>query len=403
MKQFTLITSALVLTASSVFAQSGGVYSPPWMQSTEGALYGYYFGRYPDSRYHMADGHNQQTSVLKDLRLRLDSRSYYSYNGGGRTWSNVSLRMSKTDMTKFSKTFSSNIVGSQTLVFSGSVTWPTLSGTPIATVWGGPQGEYRFPFGATGTSQYVHLGGDMLCDFEFTGGSLENNVTWSSSSSRYYYFDGYGLPTSAASGLGRYVPATRLNNTSSGVTTRCNDSAMTTSTGSYLYLNATVYGSRYTIHNYRNRVYFYSYSYYTAYDAPVIHAYGFTTNDTGIDVGTGCNKLHMTGPIVLSPRITMPKQYSTSGYSGYPFFLFPWDVGFANLKVIGQAAWDDSVTGKFNLTQAYERTLPGAPPPKEFAKRDSIFAYKTSTGIPASAQYGPYPYYYANPAFCYGK
>ena len=395
MTDTTKLVSAFLLVTAPLAGQ--GVYSPPWMQSTEGQAGGYYLGRYPAGRYQLADGHVPKAGVLKDLRLRLDRRRYAVSTGAGRSFRTVTLSLGKTDLATFSSTFTANRAGTQTRVFRGSVTWPALSGTPIATVWGGAQGQYRFPF----TSGYAHAGGDLLAEFEFAGGTLSNNVTWAPNRVADYWFDSYGAPNGSVSATGAGLPAKRLDNNSPGVTTRCNDAAHSVATGAYAVCGVDVFGRLYGNIPWRNKVRFYSYSYYTAFHAPVIHAYGFQTDQTGFDLGTGCNRLHINGRVVLVPLRTLPKAVDGTGYSGLVDFLFPWDVGFANVKVICQAAWDDSASGRFALTQAREITLPVAPPPSVIAARAMTYALPAGSGYPA-AGLGPFPTADANPAFCYG-
>jgi len=262
--------------------------------------------------------------------------------------------------------------------------------------YGGTNGEYTLPFSKT----WVYSGKmDIVHGWTFAGGTLDNKVTWSSSSSRTYYFDGSGSDTGSAASSYRYIPSTRLNNTSTGVTGRCNDSAMSTSTGAYMIAVASVYGKYATIENYRNRILHYTYSYYTAYEAPVIHAVSLKAHETGVDMGTGCNKLHVTAPMYLFPRMTFPKSANGSGYTGYRYYFIPWDASLANVTTVWQGAWDDSVTGAFNLTQAREFITPGGPPKAASAK---IHTYQYNpTGTPGNGPYGGSSYYYMNPAWRY--
>ncbi len=142
---------------------------------------------------------------------------------------------------------------------------------------------------------------------------------------------------------------------------------------------------------------FYAFTNYTAVDAPVIHAVALQNNTTGIDVGTGCNKRHVTGPMILIPMKTLPKIANQYGFSGYLYHYVPWQSVFANVKITVQGAWGDSRTKRLNLTQAVELILPSAPP-RPLPARQTVWAYnKTSTVGNA----GPYPYYYYNPAFAY--
>ena len=387
---------AALLTASSVLGQ--GLYSPPWVSLTEGSLYGYYLGRYPAGRYQMGDGHSQSPNTLKSLSLRVDTRSYNNSNGSGRSWSNVRLTLGKTDLAKFTPTWTLNRRGNETMVFSAAVGWPTRTGFPIAPVWGGGAGQYQFPF----KTSYSHTGGDMLVEFEFAGGVLSNKASWSSSASRFYWFDGYGVPSGANEAEGVNLPPVRLDNNSAGVTTRCNDTEYgTTTNGSYAYAYAAAYGALYGTISWRNKVRFYSYSYYTARNAPVIHAYGFLASKVGFNLNTGCNRLHAAGPLQFLTMHTLPKSLNSAGYSGYYEILIPWAPGLSNLTVVTQAGWADSKDGRLRITQARELTLPAALPPTAVAKRVMTHAYPTSSG------YGPTGMpingaYYANPAFRYG-
>jgi len=118
---------------------------------------------------------------------------------------------------------------------------------------------------------------------------------------------------------------------------------------------------------------------------------------TGVDLGTGCNRLHLKGPMILRPMMTMPRSYSTSGQSEYRQEFIPWVAAMANLKITSQGAWTDSVTNRFSLTQAREMTLP-AGLPKPAPKRMHTYQYSSST---ATTGRGPYNNYYYNPAMAY--
>lgn len=394
MQNATLSLAALTVTSASLFAQ-GAIYSPKYMASTEGQYYSFHPGNFPAMHYQTVDGENRgKVASLKEIALRLDNRSYNSVTGMGRTWTNVTIQLGDGDIKTFSNNFAANIK-SPTRVFSATVTWPTMSGNPLTTpaLWGGVTGRYRFPF----STQWTYLGkSDIVSDWTFTGGTLANNYNWLSTLSRSYYLDSYGSPTSTAFGTYKSIPPIRLNNNSPGVTGRCNDSAFgTTTVGAYAYIFANVYGPYYENVDWRNKLVMYSYSYYTAYNAPVIHAWGSQTNVTGVDLGTGCNKLHALGPYVLQTFITLPKSVRPDAYSGYRYIVVPWNQAFANLKVCMQAGWADSATGKFNMSQAREATLPASAPPSQTTERMAIFSYATS------APRGPYAEYIYNPAMRY--
>jgi hypothetical protein len=397
MKKPILYGLGLVL-AAPLFAQ-GAIYSPKDLQSAEGQYYAYYFFRYSDSRWQNCDGENRgKVAVIASIQIRLDGT--YNYNtsyGMGRTWSNVQLTISEGDLNKFSNTFAANATATPTVVFSSGWSLPTVSGKqPAPSPWGGKNGMLKFPFKST----WIYTGkADILTDWQYTGGTLANNSTWTGSTSRYYMIDSYGS-ANEYSNIGStytYIPSTRLNNNSSGVTTRCNDSEHgSTTTGAYCYLYAYAYGKKYPVLNYRGNLYYYHISYYTGYENPVIHGLAVQNSVPGVDVGTGCNKLHLVGPMVLAPTVTMPASYTTSGYSAYRYNWIPWQPAFANVKLTVQAAWSDSSTNRFALSQAREAKLPsGLPGPAP--ARLAVYNYnKTSaTGN------GPYTTYVYNPAFCY--
>ncbi|MCB9869631.1 MAG: hypothetical protein H6837_07220 [Planctomycetes bacterium] len=240
--------------------------------------------------------------TISEVRFRADYRSHTTSTGPGKSWSNVILSCGKGDFDSFGSTFASNRQSTLTMCFSGSVTWPTLSGNPPTSpdVWGGSTGAYRFPF----TTNYAHDGtADLLMEYEFAGGTLANNLAWGTTTSRTYYLDSFGLATDAAlPQTTAYIPSTRLDNNSAGVTTRCNDGEHgTTTSGSYIFASAIAYGGKYGVLNYQNKVVFYHYSYFTGYETPTIHAISSAKNDTGVDLNTGCNKLHLVGPMVLVP------------------------------------------------------------------------------------------------------
>ncbi len=392
----------LALAIAAPLGAQNVIYSPKDLASTEGQYYAYYFFRYSAPRWQLVDGENRgKAAVISSLSMRLDGT--YNYNtsyGMGRTWSNVSLTISEGDFDKFSTTFASNATTTPTSVFSATWSLPSVTGvqSPAPQPWGGKSGELKIPF----TSTWVYTGQkDILTDWTYSGGVLANAASWATTTSRYYMIDSYGSANeySSIGSTYRYIPSTRLNNNSAGVTTRCNDSAHGTSTtGAYSYLYAYAYGEKYPVLNYRGNLYYYHISYYTGYENPVIHALAVANNTTGADVGTGCNKLHLVGPLLLFPTVTMPSSYSTSGYSAYRFNLLKWEQAMSGLKLTVQAAWSDSSTSRFALSQAAEATLPpGLPSPAP--KRMAIYNYtKTST-----TGFGPYNYYYMNPAFAYSS
>jgi len=398
MNKHVLCGMGFVLVAP--LCAQGVLYSPTHLDSkTEGQYYGYYFSAFPNARQQYGDGENRgKVGVIGAINMRLDYRSHTSTTAPGRKWTSVKVSIAEGDVAKFGVTFATNMTSTPTQVFNAAWSLPTVTGYPLTkpAVYGGLKGEYRIPFSST----WIYTGKtDIVHDWQFSGGTLDNNITWATSSTRTYYFDSYTSANEfgAVGSTYRYVPATRLNNNSAGVTTRCNDSAHTTTTGSYTLVVASAYGPKYVVLNYRSNLLFYTYSYYTAFEAPVIHGIAFSTNNTGVDLGTGCNKLHLQGPMILRPTMTMPSTYSTSAFSAYRLEFIPWVSAMANLTIVAQGAWTDSVTNRFALTQAREAILP-ASLPQPAPKRIHTYQYSSPT---ASTGFGPYNYYYMNPALAY--
>ncbi|MCA8954772.1 MAG: hypothetical protein KDC87_01790 [Planctomycetes bacterium] len=396
MKHIAICVLSLLACSASLSAQNY-FYSPPEYASSEGPYYAYYFLRYADGLQQQVDGEVRgKKMTISEVRFRADYRSHTTSTAPGKSWANVTVSCGKGDFDAFDSTFSSNRTSTLTMCFSGSVTWPTLSGNPLTNpdLWGGTTGAYRFPF----STNYAHDGtADLLMEYDFSGGTLANNLAWGSTTSRTYYLDSYGLATSTVSSTGAYIPATRLNNNSAGVTTRCNDGEHgTTTSGSYIYATATAYGGQYSVINYQNKVLFYHYSYYTGYENPIIHAIAFAKNDTGVNLNTGCNNLHLVGPMVTIPMVTFDKASNTSGYTGYYFQLIPWSSSMANLSFTMQGAWTETSSNRLALTQAYNVTLPAAGPPLKNAKRASCDYYNNTN---ATGTYSTS--YIYNPVFCY--
>lgn len=392
MKKPILVALGLVLAAP--LCAQGVLYSPPGLDTkTEGYYYGYYGFRYPDAHVQFIDGENRgKVASISALSMRLDSRSHTSSTTQGRKWTSVTLMVGEADIDAFTPTFASNFTTKPTTVFSGAWSLPTVTGTPSSTPapYGGTSGEYTVPF----KSAFVYTGkGDICQDWTFMGGTLDNAVTWNTNSSRTYYFDGpasatsswYGSPTG-------YIPSTALSGS------QCNDSSSTTTSSAYMIVNASRYPANYTVENYRDKIVFYHYSYYTGFNNPVIHALALKSDMTGVDLGTGCYKLHVMAPLALVPMVTLPASVNTSGYSGYRLRFIPWKNSLAGITITGQAAWNDSATNQFKLTRAYERTTAPVVLPPTAEKRVQLYAYSSPTATTAQGLSGSYTY---NPAFAY--
>ncbi len=394
MKKVLIYCLGLTL-AAPLCAQTKRIYSPKSLASVEGQFYCTYWGYYPDGRQMYVDGENAGAAVsITHISMRLDNRSYSSVTSPNKKWSSVSLAVCEGDFAGFSNSFTANCKTTPTTVFNTTFTLPTQSGLPATkpAVWGGTKGEYTFPFSST----WLYTGKrDIVYDFTFTGGTMVNGVTWNSTGGWVYYLDSYGGGATGTVGGTDHksIPATRLDNTSAGVTSRCNDAAMTTATGAYCIAGATVYGSQYPIINYQNMLRFFSYSYGAGYENPVIHAVAFKTNVAGLNLQTGCNKLHVKGPMLLIPLKTFPKWINANGYTGQFFIDAPWQAAFGSTLMIVQAAWADSVTGRFALSQAHQFNLP-LTAPQQLPRRSYTFHYNKAS----STGFGPFREYFYSPA-----
>ncbi len=377
LRTFIIAATGVALSASAL-AQPA-LYSPnrkgdPTL-SVEGKHYSYYLGRYQNERYQSIDGENKGTAAaITQLAFRIDNRSHSSsFTGGGRNWSSVKLSLSET--TKFatmSTTWATNITGSATVVYNKATTWPTFSGRPILKpdIWGGLKGQLAFPF----TAAWVYTGKeDILQDFSFTNGKLANGYTlWRTSRSNNYYLDGESVSTFSLCSTITRVPAIRPN-------PGCNDSSITSTSSfstAYAWASACTYGTQGSTITQRGKMQFSHYSYYTARsDMPVIHALGIAGSVAGVNLGAKCHKLHVdaTKPMVLIPLRTL--KTNTIGYSGFMAHLLPFSPALGGTPVGVQAAWADSSTKAFSLTQAVHLKLPSSLPPDTLPRRKTSYHY----------------------------
>ena len=195
-------------------------------------------------------------------------------------------------------------------------------------------------------------------------------------------------------------PTSVLPTSNPAFTSGCNDSAIQ-STYSFANVHsvARAYGSLYEVTNLRGKLEFYTASNYTAPGAVVIHVHAFANNPTGFDIfNTGCFRMHVSGPLLLEPKVALPSQLNANGYSGYTEWRVPYNTAYSGMDVTTQAIWNDSVTAQAKLTSAVTVTIPQIPP-TSFAVRNTVFDY----AIDDAAAFGPYQIPYYNPALCYKK
>ncbi len=358
--------------------------TPPGGLTQEGAQYGYILGRYQNMRMQQADDmHRNKATVINEIAFRQDNRNHTSFTAMGRTWSSVKLNMSEqTNFSTMSRTFATNVGASATTVFNNQWTWPTQVGTPLLKpdIWGGLKGQLRVPF----TKPWIYTGkNSILADYTFNNGKLANGYTlWTGTRASSYYMDSEYINTFSKRGGIERVPAFAQ-------IPKCNDSAITTTTGAYTYGYSYTYGAISSTITLRNKLLLYHYSYYTAPNAPVIHALGLGGSKTGVNLGANCNPLYvdLSKLTILMTFKTLPTVNNRPiGNSGTMGWLVPWAKGLANLDLWIQAAWLDSKTKAFSLTSATHVTLPNGLPPSKLPAYKSLYRYDTTS----TTGFGPY-------------
>lgn len=377
-----LLALPLLATGSVLTAQVSSLTSPAYLAATEGALHCREFGSEASMRYQLLDPENRgSAATLSSLALRADYRDFNQTSGMGRSWSQVDLRIGNGDAQKFGLLSPTNFVGAATRVFSGRVTWPTLSGLPFARpdAWGGLSGQLRFGF-----SQPWQYSGqlDILSDWSLQGGSLANGSTWNTNLSADYYLDSYHDPSvTTAHAAYSTLPLFRLDNTSFGVTGRCNDPAIQSKIGATLEAEAFLANQNHHVRSWRDQLVIRTRSLGCAPAAPVIHAFGVIANPAGVDLNTGCNRLHISGPIYTVPYQTQPLSRDPRGASDLQTLTFPWSKALAGLTLVMQAAWADSGSGAIGLTQASTAILPQDFSPATIPSRRATYAVGSSSAV----------------------
>ena len=286
-----------------------------------------------------------------------------------------------------SRTFAVNVGASPTVVFSNKWTWPTQVGTPLLKpdVWGGLKGLLRVPF----TKPWVYTGKNaILADYAFKNRTLANGGFWTSIFSQPYYLDSAYISTYPKPGTSEHVPSFPFPQ-------RCADSAITFPSVAAVNAYSYAHGARSGTISLRSKLEFFHYSYYTAPDAPVVHALGPGGNRTGAHIGARCNPLYLdlNKPVILLAFMT-----SLQGESGLMGWAVPWNERLASRSLWLQAAWLDSQTKAFSLTTAVRHTLPDGLPPAELPRYSTLYWHDTTstTGsgpIRSNGFYFPYTQY----------
>ena len=406
MKQLILATATLVLSAAAT-AQVTYLVSPKANTSKDGQYYCYYFGAYQNGHYMFFDGEYRNTTMVhRELAYRPDGSinygSTYAY-AVGRSWTNVTIHMADTDMASISRTWTANALSTPTLVYSGSMTWPTIS-SPT----GGPPRDFtlKIPFGGNGANPlWIYKGvKDFLTEYQFQGGTLANATTWGTTSARTYYLDGMDA-------LSYSYTSTRTLYGGYSSAGGCHDSGNTTEPytyyGGYHYTYLYIYGDSYSSTSYRNKMRFYSYNTYVSKTSPVIAAYALGGIEAGVRfAGVVCNKLYINPALMVLTASANPTASTNYGYAyhypvnptGSPTGSFPIIPNSAGIDIWSQAAWQDTNNRGLRLTNGCKITVPAAPPPPP--QRLEMYHYNPTSLTSIS---NPDNYYYRNPVVRYTK
>lgn len=384
--RFTFPVFVLAL-CTSVLAQSR-ISSPLGLLNIEGRSVSSKFGAYSNARYMLFDGELRNGVIgIKEIAFRDDYYAHTLHTGMGRSWLQVMIDMAMCDTANLSSIFANNAKSPPTRVFSGSLTWPTLTGHP--TTLPAPWAKV-FPFSTT----WAYKGTlDICIDYDFNGGSLANNATWTNKDVYDYFIDAYPTDTR--------VDGTQIFHGKGGNSGGCVDGANTL--GGLNFLHCIGYGPNHHVLSYRNKFQLYTFSYYTAQGLPVANIVNFKGSAAGITFpSVVCNKLHLDPTRYL--MIGVSNANGPGAWSGYfypsktPEGLVPYNSAYVGLNLWAQALWNDSRTGAIRLTRAVNTAIPWVP---RGVNRSALI--QPLTHMKNSTGYGPYTDEAYNPIIRYSN
>jgi hypothetical protein len=202
MRHLLVIGPALILS-SALCAQTYST-APPGFVSTANTGLGSYsitFGAYYDERSQIVDGNYKSVPLsIKELALRRDEAPLASTQTIGKTWANFELKVGDCDYAAVTNNWDTNFLSAPTLLISGTLNWPDATQqSPTApepwgdllptkggcTTTGGKTTctALLFPF----ATPYLYTGSyDLLWEFQFFGGTLNNSQPWGDYNKSYY-------------------------------------------------------------------------------------------------------------------------------------------------------------------------------------------------------------------------
>lgn len=339
---------AFLLLSSAAAAQTYS-YSPSRYATQPGGSVHNQFGSSPAGRCMFMDGDFRGLPMgIKEIAFRPswsssaallspDKRPGYF---AARSWSQMTLRMSRCDATAAEATFSANPTSPPTTVFQGAMSWPEFgqftSARPLPF-------SIKVPLRAT----WQHTGTEDICmDFQYSGGVLSGSTPWSEHTQ--YPLGAFSQGRFAISGARAGLSASARG---------CVDSAPGNSWGrASSSVNIWAYSPQHPIPSYRGQ---YSVSVGAmGVEGSVILAAGLNGRFRGVPFpGVTCNELYLDPAM---PWITLSKTAQRQMVS----HSFPSQRHFATLVGLGiwsQSAWLDSVTGELKLSAAGLALIPDLP------------------------------------------
>ena len=361
-----LWVSLAAALCTTLVAQSA--VSPKGFNAIEGAGFAHIFGRYANGRFQFAEGDLRGTALsIGGVSYRLDHRSHTAETAMGRKWTTVTLQVAECNYDAIGRLWNRNALTTPSRVFNGSVHWLSHTGKPLVkpSIWGSLKRDLVFPF-----SSPFKFGGknDLLLDYQFAGGSLDNSGSWNFTDPRFYYLDGQSISTNPRSGISIGFP----------IAGACADSSLSQFPGAASSIAAITYSDKDPNPKFSGKLRIYHETTFTAPNAPVLQALGLAGKPAGVSIGARCNKLFINLGQLWFP---ISGTADPNGQSGRSEYAAAWVPGFANLQLWTQGVWIDSKTGALSLTRARQVTVPGGKPPSVAPRKKVVFHYLTNLGL----------------------